>query len=661
MATLSATPPAGGADYTPGGQPLAWFVALDAQWRRVYVRVDAEVLVTDSQIPPGVGFDTPAVLADALARFWTIILEARSQNLVTILVRQTGYSIEGPALLTAAPALAPDTSASVTPLAEAVPSTADYWALNDAQGTPYALWIDAAGVPTVTTPVSGGRPTTPPGGPFTWIQVVDESQTPWFVQVQADTLVVVATQPQAAGTTTAVRLSDQAGTVWTLMVSRGEEALVSVVPPPPSLPPPAIIAANAQYWRLVDDASTVWGLWIDAEVPTLTSPITSGHDATPGGTSAPPLPWFVAHDSARQVWYVQVRGDALEAVLTQPAGTGSLQDVTLNDAAGQVWTLSLDQGSEALLASLPSLLGPPGALPATAQYWRLVDDTSTVWALWMDAEVPTLTSPIVGGTDVTPSTSGGASGAGAAALPWFAASDQAHTPWYLQVRGATLEAVLSQPAGTGTLQAAVLTDAAGRTWTLSMDSGSTALLASLPVPPPSGGGPPSGGPVPGTASYWRMLDTAGTLYAVFVDAEVPTITATVSGGTDQTPGGTPVHWFTVTDEVSTLWYVTIVADSLNLQLALPAGAGTYQVPSFTDTHGTVWTLTAYHTGEALVTTVGAPPGGGAPLAGTWRITVQPVPSSAQIPALAHPLALRDATEAFRHIQAAGSLVSILVS
>jgi hypothetical protein len=562
----------------------------------------------------------------------------------------------------------------------------DYWRMLDQVGTPYVLWIEAE-VPTIAlTPPPGGVDATPEDDPLSWFVAMDRLHRRWFVSIRGDTLQVTLTQPLGVGIDSPAVLADTLAVLWMLAVQENEAALVATTlsqfgvstspldvvvvasgangangptrapvsaPAAPTVTPfTTTLPSTADYWRLFDEGGTLYALWIEGEVPTLSADFTGGIDRTPLTDT---LVWVALQDDTAVTWYLSVVAQTLSLDTTMPSGTGTSTALTLQDAAGQAWALSVQAGAEAVLtttttAPAPPTLPPP-VIPTTADYWRLVDDLGTPSALFIEAEVPTLTTAITGGHETTP---------GGAPLPWFVATDVTNATWYIAVQGGTLQVSTTAPAGSGSFQAATLADASGALWTLTISRDEEALIAALPLPPGPEPGPPPG--VPGTADYWRLLDSTGTLYAFYIEAEVPTLTTTITGGTDRTPEGTPLTWYTVLDELGTLWYVTVRSDTFSLQVTVPMGLGTYQVPTLADSSGAVWSLTAYVTGEALVTTLGTgPDGGGALLAGTWRIGVQLVPESEQIPGLQPALDVHEAANAFRHIQAAGSLLSLLVS
>jgi len=662
--TIGLSPPPGGVDYTPSDDPLSWFLAFDARHQRWFVSIAGDTLVVSLTVPPGIGADTPAILADTQPILWTLTVSLTEQALVATQTSQTGITtglFSAPYLETGAIAPVVTTQLpEVTPLTTTLPSAAEYWVLYDSAGVGAALWIEGE-VVTLTYDFSGGVNTTPSTSPLTWVSLQDDTGATWYLATSGDTLSVTTTAPSGAGTSTALILHDADGQAWAVTVSSGEEALLSspttVTTPPPSTPPSTTIPTNADYWVLYDSTGTGAALWIEGEVLTLTYDYSGGSNQTP---SLSPLTWVSLQDETGATWYLATSGDTLTVSGAAPSGAGTSTALTLHDASGQVWYVTVSSGEEALLSSTSTSTPPttpPPTIPTNADYWRLVDDQGTTYALFMEAEVPTLTTSITGGHETTP---------GGAPLPWFVAADQNNTTWYVSVQGDTLQAALTASSGTGTYQAAHLADSTGAVWTLTMDAPEEALVAT----PPVGGGPGPGAgpdpPVPGSADYWRMRDSAGVLYAFYMDAEVPSLTTTISGGSDHTPGGTPVVWFTVVDEVNTTWYVTVHGDTFFLQTTIPSGLGTYQPAVLTDAAGTMWNLTAYNTGQALVSNVGPGAGGpgdggGIPLAATWRISVQLVPSSEQIPGLTPALNLHEAVDAFTHIQAAGSLLSIVVS
>jgi hypothetical protein len=97
--------------------------------------------------------------------------------------------------------------------------------------------------------------------------------------------------------------------------------------------------------------------------------------------------------------------------------------------------------------------------------------------------------------------------------------------------------------------------------------------------------------------------------------------------------------------------VVPVADTLRTLPAPPTSLGTSRAFQGQDSAGTVWRLQVAPDRETLRTVV---------LGDTWLVGVAQLPD-AGVPALPPLLPLRDAVDAFGHIQAAGSLVTTLIT
>jgi hypothetical protein len=154
--------------------------------------------------------------------------------------------------------------------------------------------------------------------------------------------------------------------------------------------------------------------------------------------------------------------------------------------------------------------------------------------------------------------------------------------------------------------------------------------------------------------YWRIRDAAGTVYGLYIDAEVPTlVTPPPAGGVDQTPGGLTLDWLTVPDERGVNWYGTLEADNLTVAQTVPAGIGTGTAwpVQMVDSAGLGWSVQTRSTTEALISL---------PTPAPYVARVVQAEGS-DIPPLAGPLSLRDVVDACGHIQAAGSLVSVVIS
>jgi hypothetical protein len=152
-------------------------------------------------------------------------------------------------------------------------------------------------------------------------------------------------------------------------------------------------------------------------------------------------------------------------------------------------------------------------------------------------------------------------------------------------------------------------------------------------------------------TYWQMRAPDGTTVYLYVEAEVPTFSATAPSGNDETPGGVALDYFTTFDATGQAWYVQIGDDTLTLTTATPSGIGHPQPFEGFDAGDLYWRFVADLGAEAVVTLNVSP-------AQIVRVVVD---ANTDVPLVAPALALRDVVDAIGHVQAAGSLVTVLVT
>jgi hypothetical protein len=203
-------------------------------------------------------------------------------------------------------------------------------------------------------------------------------------------------------------------------------------------------------------------------------------------------------------------------------------------------------------------------------YWGLLAQDGTWYAVTIDAAVPMVSRRPPPGMNVAP---------GPHTLSWFTALDQFGATWYLTIASDTLVPVRTQPSGYGTTEPFRVLDGLGQRWGLSVDG-----LAEATIPVLDTGLAGFG--------YWRLLDSNGATQALWIEARVPTTSATPPGGaSDQTPGGTPLRWFRAYDGMGTAWYVFLEDDSLAATLSSPGGTGSAAPLVLLDAGLQRWTLT----------------------------------------------------------------------
>ena len=81
---LAATPPGGGTDQTPGGQPLDWLTIYDEGGGVWYSAVEGDTLTMTHTLPPGTGTQVPVSLWGTTGIFWQIQGSSLTEALVTV-------------------------------------------------------------------------------------------------------------------------------------------------------------------------------------------------------------------------------------------------------------------------------------------------------------------------------------------------------------------------------------------------------------------------------------------------------------------------------------------------------------------------------------------------------------------------------------------------
>jgi hypothetical protein len=505
----------------------------------------------------------------------------------------------------------------VTTLVDMATMTQWYWRLLTPTGTTVYVWIEGH-VPTFNPTAPGGFVDHTPGGaPLAWVALPDERGVLWYVVVQDDTLFVQATLPGGAGTAESWTLLDAAGTLWRLTVHSLAQAVVATAITPSAAGMEVLSPHHVrEAFSLADSAGTLW--WFAVSGSTLLgTPLrpAGAADVTPAGG---PYRWLRVTDLAGSLWYAFPNtAGVLQVSLSNPGSLGTALPRSLGDQSGVQWHWGVV--SSALVLSN----APPVDYGGLATTICLNDAAGKRWFWRVDG----------GRLDWSP-------------VLWPDSADQ--SPWgelgWLQVTSTTSVTLYVFPDLEGIPTAAVappatspwgwqdpvtFVDAAGSRWTLQV----------TPI-------------VPGPVDYWQVRTETGAVAGLFVEARVPTLRVPPPVvGTDQTPGGVPLEWWTATNAMGARVAVIPVADTLRTLPSPPTSVGTSRAFRGQDSAGTVWRLQVADDRETLRTVV---------LGDTWLVGVT-VLADAAVPAPPPLLSLRDAVDAFGHIQAAGSLVTTLIT
>jgi hypothetical protein len=604
-------------------------VAADTgQWYAV--TVDAEVAVASPRPPPGLNVApgphtlTSFRVLDELTQPWTVSL--RGDTLVVTPAAQAlpgGYSTTEPLHVLdgqgASWTLAVQSShEALVAVQDVAVTTLGFWRLREAEsGAVRALWV-AGEVPTVGPTAPSGTDLTPGGAALDWVQASDEGGTPWYVHIEADTLLATRTQPAGSGSALPVDVLDAEGRLWRLTLHSGTEAVVTTLLR--SSQNDLLVLAPAHAYegvQLLDSGAAPWWLTIQAGLAVFLPLLPAGAaDVTP---AAGPYRWLRLFDLAGAAWALAPStAGALVVTTTPPGGLGTATPQALGDAAGVVWQLGVTAGGTVGTSAAPAVTygGMATAIclsdaSGARWFWR-VRDGRLEWSafLWPDT------------MDQSPWGD----------ISWLQMTTTTSVPVYVYptLQGGPT-AASAPPLGSswGWQEPVILVDSAGAAW-------------HLVVVPTTLGAP----------DYWQVRDETGELASLFIEAEVPrTQPAAPAGGSDQTPGGTPLDTFAVREELTgrQIW-VTLTGDTLLADTAPISGVSAEAAMDLQDALGQVWHLDAHHGTEALRTLLAS---------SQWRVRAQaePLPT---IPLSAAPLALRDAVEALAHIQPAGGLVTVRV-
>lgn len=605
-----------------------------------------------------------------------------------------------------------------------------YWGLLSDEGLWYAVTVDGT-VPTISQFPPPGMDLAPGERPLHWFTVKDAANAPWYVTIVGDTLAVSQAQPVwGTGTTEPFTVLNGLGEVWTMTVDAPLEVLVAteIVQDLPGF----------GYWDMTDAGGAPYALWMEANVPTIGSAPGGSTNQTPGGTA---LRWFAVLDEFGGVWYVFPEHGTLTTSQSSPGGVGTTTPFRLMDVDGTRWTLAVDLGEEALVATVirphdADVLVLSPNHPYTALQLR--DSAQVPWWLSVNADLlqaqltPTLPT---GAVDVTPS--GGPFG-------WLRVTDLAGTLWHAWPSTAGVLTVgTTAPGGRGVAYPQGLGDARGVLWHWGIVAGAFAVsnapavdyeglatavclgdadgkhwfwrvrdgrlewsqflwpdtidqspwgeLGWLEMVAPNSDtvyvyptrqglpvatlGPPSTSPWGwrepitfrdhagqrwelvltgasiGAPEYWRLSAEDGTTRYLWIEAEVPTVEPSPpAGGVDQFPADADWPCLTVLDELAQPWYLVMHGEELFMTPLVPFGTASPVLQIVQDALGNFWSLQARPSTEALITLTAV----------VWRVRVAPA-TGATIPLPPAALPIRDAVEAIGHVQAAGSLVTVLIT
>jgi hypothetical protein len=495
-----------------------------------------------------------------------------------------------------------------------------YWSLVSQDGQWYSVTIDH-GLPVVSTFPPPGLNTAPAGATLAWFQVRDQTQVPWYVIIEADTLAITETPPTwGTGTTEPFRVLDGAQGLWELRVDRDVPRLETV----------PITGPEAQgYWRFAStDSAVVYALYVDAEVLVLSEVFPPGRDETP---TMDPLDWVTVLDETQMPWYAYAAGGTLSLAHVPPPGQGTAAPFQVLDGRGNRWEAVVAAGPEALalallapVAAFATLLDP-GHVFETVQ---LVNESAMPWWLSIVGGIPQLsdTAPS-GAVDVTPA--GGP-------YRWLRLYDLAGTLWYgyPTTTLGLFDVSTTSPEGLGTAAVQTLGDDAGVRWHVGIDPAGTFAVSDTPRRS-----------FDGLSTALVLTDAQEHTWFWRLEGSLPFFEVSDVLWPDsvaQTPWG-QISWLAMRSEVGEVRYVFPEVGTGHPSVAdgPPLGApwGWSDPVLLYDATGQPWALEV-ESGDILVYTSQLPD---------------------NIPPPQPPLSLRETQDAFAHVQSAGSLVTVLVA
>lgn len=611
----------------PVTAPYTYWGLLSDDGRWYAVTVDAEVAVCALAPPCGVN-EAPGIrklnwftVLDDVNALWYVTVQADTLHLTQTVPTWGQGTTEPFSVLDGTGTrwhLQVDSRGEVlipVPLSTAPPPYST-WIMRAQDGTLWYLSIQGE-VPAFTlTAPPGSTDQTPVIPALDTLEVPDETGTSQFLILQDDTLVAVPTPTGGVSTANEVLLGDASGQLWQIRAESHGPVAVTVPRPAPTADVVVLSPSNPyETLQLVDSAGVAWWLSISGGVQRLTAsqPATATDRTPPGG----PYRWLRVYDLAGNLWYAAPdTSGTLVVTLGHPGGLGTLEPTTLGDVGGVRWHYGVTSGGTFAVSSAPPVdyQGRATAINVHSTtgerwFWR-VDGGELQWSrtLWPDT------------IDQSPWGD----------LGWLRMqNDLSQTVYAFSAVNGTPVAALAPPAESpwGWAQPILLYDRTGQAWHLTVTATPTGV------------------------GYWRLRLAGGPLAYLSIDGEVPLIAPNPpAGGTDHTPGGQALDWFSAYHTSGQPAYVVAQDDTLILSVTQPLGLGTGVPFQEWGTTDMFWALVADQTGEVLVTTTTPTPN---------VVGVATDPASA-IPAPAPLLPLADADDAFAHVKAAGSVVTVLV-
>jgi hypothetical protein len=388
----------------------------------------------------------------------------------------------------------------------------------------------------------------------------------------------------------------------------------------------APITASTSYWTLTSRDGRRYAVTVKSGLGWISERPPPGLDVTPPG---PQWAGVRVQDNLGAYWYLTIQGDTMHADRTPPAwGPASLTPLAVRSDNGVQWGFGVIAGTGGLIPLVLTSGTPP--LPVLNpmhpfQTVQVLDQVTTPHWLWIRHGIAhiDLAAP-VGATDITPA--GGP-------WRWLRLYGVGDSLWYgYPTSSGVWHVEQTSPGGLGTKAVQELGDQDGTSWRIGvMHSGTFGISNSPRVHLEGLATALLLRDRNGHAWYWRIR-VPGPIFEV-ADTLWPDTVVMMPWGS--------ISWLALPTETGGTVYAYPIVNIGSPMLAAGPPTGTWGWPAplpLRDVTGQVWDLRAVH--------------------GVLRYELD---TRSDLPLREPALSLRDIYEAYRHVQAAGTQVTVYVS